>query len=119
MHHTGKYVSPFCKAAHKSEVTQPTLSMMIQKLEEELCIKIFDRNTKPVTPTREGKEIILRPKQILTDVARIKEFATELREEILGALHLGLFRLLLLICCRCFLSPLPKIARTLGSTLRK
>lgn len=80
----------FAKAADKSGVTQPTLSMMIQKLEEELGVTIFDRSTKPVIPTREGKEIILRAKEILTDVARIKEFAAELREEISGELHLGI-----------------------------
>ena len=42
----------FAKASEKSFVTQPTLSMMIQKLEEELSIKIFDRSKQPVIPTQ-------------------------------------------------------------------
>ena len=41
----------FAKAAEHCRVTQPTLSMMIQKLEDELGIKLFDRNLQPVRPT--------------------------------------------------------------------
>jgi DNA-binding MarR family transcriptional regulator len=50
----------FALAAEKSFVTQPTLSMMLKKLEDELGIKIFDRGKKPVVPTREGEEVIRR-----------------------------------------------------------
>ena len=41
----------FAKAAEHCRVTQPTLSMMIQKLEDELGVKLFDRNIQPVCPT--------------------------------------------------------------------
>ena len=45
----------FAKAAESCDVTQPTLSSMIQKLEDELGIKIFDRKRQPISPTKEGK----------------------------------------------------------------
>jgi LysR family hydrogen peroxide-inducible transcriptional activator len=80
----------FAKASEKSFVTQPTLSAMIQKLEEELAVKIFDRSKHPVIPTREGEEILRRAKQILSEVNGIKNFAHELRGETMGELRLGI-----------------------------
>ena len=79
----------FAKAAEKTFVTQPTLSMMIQKLEEELGVRIFDRSKKPVVPTREGEEIIARAKQIMSDVSRMREFAKQLKHEISGVMKLA------------------------------
>ena len=51
----------FATAAEHCFVTQPTLSMQIQKLEEELELKIFDRSKQPVVPTETGVEIISGP----------------------------------------------------------
>ena len=48
----------FTTAAEKCFVTQPTLSMQVQKLEEELNIQIFDRNKKPVSVTPVGRQIV-------------------------------------------------------------
>ncbi|MDR2692378.1 MAG: LysR family transcriptional regulator, partial [Dysgonamonadaceae bacterium] len=48
----------FAKAAEACCITQPALSMMIQKLEEELNVKIFDRSKHPVEPTDIGKRVI-------------------------------------------------------------
>ncbi len=79
----------FAKAAKKTNVTQPTLSMMVQKLEEELGLLIFDRSKQPVVPTREGKEIITRAKQIMADVSRMKEFTKQLKHEISGEMKLA------------------------------
>ena len=79
----------FAKAAEKTFVTQPTLSMMIQKLEDELGIRIFDRSKQPVTPTIEGEEVITRAKQIIADANRLKEFAKALKHEISGELKLA------------------------------
>ena len=79
----------FAKAAEKTFVTQPTLSMMIQKLEEELGVRIFDRSKQPVVPTREGEEIIARAKQIMSDVSRMREFAKQLKHEISGVMKLA------------------------------
>ena len=80
----------FAKAAESCFVTQPTLSMMIQKLEEEFELKIFDRAKKPVEPTKEGMEIITRAKELLARASSLKAFATELKGEIAGELHLGI-----------------------------
>ena len=52
----------FAKAAEHCRVTQPTLSMMIQKLEDELGIKLFDRNLQPVRPTPAGRKVIEQAK---------------------------------------------------------
>jgi LysR family transcriptional regulator, hydrogen peroxide-inducible genes activator len=79
----------FAKAAEKTFVTQPTLSMMIQKLEEELGIRIFDRTKHPVAPTPAGEEVIKRARQIMADVSLLKEFTQELRHEISGELKLA------------------------------
>ncbi len=80
----------FASAAENCCVTQPTLSMMIKKLEEELGVKIFDRNNKPLTPTKEGEEIIRRAKLILLEVSHLKEYTKELKQEITGELRLGI-----------------------------
>ena len=50
----------FAKAAEHCRVTQPTLSMMIQKLEDELGVKLFDRTVQPVCPTAIGQKVIDR-----------------------------------------------------------
>src|SRR6478609_1171582 len=79
----------FAKAAEKTFVTQPTLSMMVQKLEEELGIRIFDRSKQPVVPTPEGIEVIVRARQIMADVSRLKEFSRQLKHEISGEMKLA------------------------------
>ena len=80
----------FAKASEKSFVTQPTLSMMIQKLEDELSVKIFDRGKQPVIPTKEGEEIIRRAKLVLAEVKGLKNFAFEIKEEMGGELRIGI-----------------------------
>lgn len=80
----------FAKAAEMSFITQATLSMMIKKLEDELGVKIFDRTKQPVTPTKEGEEIIKRAKQVIAEVARLKDYTKEVKGEITGELHLGI-----------------------------
>lgn len=80
----------FETAAGKCNVTQPTLSMMIRKLEDELGIRIFDRSRQPVEPTPEGKEIILRARQIMADVTLLKEFAKGLRSDVSGEIKIAI-----------------------------
>ncbi len=79
----------FAKAAEKCFITQPTLSMMIQKLEEELGVKIFDRSRQPVVPTKEGEQLIIYAKSVLAEVNRMKGYAKELHGEIAGEFHLA------------------------------
>jgi LysR family hydrogen peroxide-inducible transcriptional activator len=63
----------FVSAAEKSFVTQPTLSMQIQKLEEELGIRIFDRNKHPIAVTAMGEAIVTQARIILAECEKINE----------------------------------------------
>lgn len=80
----------FAKAAEKCFVTQPTLSMMIRKLEDELGVKIFDRSKQPVVPTEAGEKVIAQAKMILQEVSRMEVIIAELKGEIKGELKLGI-----------------------------
>lgn len=80
----------FAKAAAKCFVTQPTLSMMVQKLEDELGIKLFERDRKPVLPTKAGEEIIRRIRIVLLEAKALKECAAEMRGTVTGTLRLGI-----------------------------
>jgi LysR family transcriptional regulator, hydrogen peroxide-inducible genes activator len=79
----------FARAAEKCFVTQPTLSMMIHKLEEELGIEIFDRSKQPVMVTKHGEEIVRRAKTLLAHADHLKNYAKELKGGITGELRLG------------------------------
>ena len=80
----------FAAAAEKCFVTQPTLSMMIQKLEDELGVKIFDRSKQPVVPTEVGVQLIEQAQTILHEVKRLKEIAEMEQNEIKGELRLAI-----------------------------
>lgn len=79
----------FAKAAEHCGVTQPTLSSMIQKLEEELGVKIFLRKQQPIQPTREGENLILRAKQVLLEARHLKETAEEQKKTLRGTFTIG------------------------------
>jgi len=79
----------FVTAAEKSFVTQPTLSMQIKKLEDDLEIMIFDRSKQPVVPTLAGVKIIEQARTILTESQRLHLIARESKEEISGELRIG------------------------------
>ncbi len=80
----------FGKASQACYVTQPTLSMMIQKLEEELEITIFNRNKQHVAPTEAGKEIIEKAKSVLKEASLLKEIADSFKGELKGELKIGI-----------------------------
>ena len=80
----------FAKAAEASFVTQPTLSMMIQKLEDELGVKIFDRSQLPVQPTPIGIQIINQARVIVSQVKQIKEIIQEEKGIVQGVFKLGI-----------------------------
>jgi LysR family hydrogen peroxide-inducible transcriptional activator len=65
----------FAKAADKSFVSQPTLSMQIKKLEDELGVKIFERSKKQFLVTSIGKEILQKVEVVLQEVDEIKKLA--------------------------------------------
>ena len=79
----------FAQAAAKCFVTQPTLSMQIQKLEEELGVKIFDRSKQPVLPTSSGKEIIEQARKILAERDLLTENIDAKKGIVNGELKVG------------------------------
>jgi LysR family hydrogen peroxide-inducible transcriptional activator len=80
----------FVLASEKCFVTQPTLSMQIQKLEEELGIKIFDRTKQPVIPTEIGKTIIAQARIILREAQAIPQLIDEQKDKMTGELRVGI-----------------------------
>ena len=79
----------FAKAADSCNVTQPTLSAMIVKLEEEIDIRIFERTNKSVSPTLAGEKIIRQAENILMEVDRISEIVSEDKGNIGGKFNLS------------------------------
>jgi LysR family hydrogen peroxide-inducible transcriptional activator len=80
----------FATAAGHCFVTQPTLSMQIQKLEEELGIKIFDRSKQPVIPTETGKEVIEQARRMLSQRDGVLELVREKKGQLTGELRIGI-----------------------------
>jgi len=80
----------FVLASEKCFVTQPTLSMQIQKLEEELGIKIFDRTKQPVIPTEIGISIIAQARTILRESNMIKQIINEQKDTMTGEIRIGI-----------------------------
>ena len=80
----------FTLAAEKSFVTQPTLSMQVQKLEDELDILIFDRSKKPIAVTEVGKKIVAQAKNIVNEANRIKDIVDQEKGFIGGEFTLGI-----------------------------
>ena len=78
----------FAKAAEYCRVTQPTLSAMIQKLEDELGVKLFDRSMTPVCPTAIGKKVLEQARKILSEVICVKEIISEEQHSLSGTFRL-------------------------------
>jgi LysR family hydrogen peroxide-inducible transcriptional activator len=80
----------FVLASEKCFVTQPTLSMQIQKLEDELGIKIFDRTKQPVIPTEIGASIIAQARTILREARMIQEIISDQKDSMSGEIRIGI-----------------------------
>lgn len=80
----------FVLASEKCFVTQPTLSMQIQKLEEELGVKIFDRTKQPVIPTEIGVSIIAQARTILREAQAMKQIISDQKDVLAGELRIGI-----------------------------
>jgi LysR family hydrogen peroxide-inducible transcriptional activator len=76
------------KAADHCHVSQPTLSMMVKKLEGELGVKIFDKG-QPLKPSPSGEIIISRARQILQEIKNLREFVRNEKDSIEGEFRLG------------------------------
>ncbi|MEP5613469.1 MAG: LysR substrate-binding domain-containing protein [Cyclobacteriaceae bacterium] len=80
----------YVTAAEHCFVSQPNLTMQVKKLEEEIGVRIFDRNKKPLQPTEIGKEVILRARQILRESKQLREFVNHEKESIEGEFTVGI-----------------------------
>ena len=79
----------FSLAAEKCFVTQPSLSMQVKNLEEELGVIVLDRSKKPVLPTDAGLAVIRQAKEAVQAFAMVREVVSDLQNEISGTLRLG------------------------------
>ncbi len=80
----------FAKAAAHCFITQPTLSMQIKKLEDQLGILIFDRSKKPVLPTSIGGKIIDQARSSLNSLGKIQDIIEDSQGSISGELRIGI-----------------------------
>jgi LysR family transcriptional regulator, hydrogen peroxide-inducible genes activator len=95
----------FSRAADACFVSQPALSMMVQKLEEELDLKIFDRSRQPILPTDGGKVVLSQAQTILHEVAKLHEATRQQRETLSGDLSIGIIPTLAPYLLPLFLKP--------------
>ncbi|PIT27557.1 LysR family transcriptional regulator [Snodgrassella alvi] len=80
----------FGRAAQRCFVSQPTLSIAIKKLEEELGLTLFDRSSNEVMTTDAGQRIVLQARRVLEEADRIKLMANQEQSELEGLFKLGL-----------------------------
>lgn len=98
----------FTKAAQKVFVTQPTLSMQIQKLEDELDIQIFDRGKKPIELTDVGRKIVAQARNIVNESDRIKDIVDQQKGYIGGEFKIGVIPTIMPTLLPMFLSNFTK-----------
>ncbi len=79
----------FKRAAEHLSISQPALSIQIQKLEESVGIKLFNRNTTPLEATSDGQLFLIRAQDIVNNARQLENFASELSEDFTGELNIG------------------------------
>jgi len=79
----------FGRAAQKCFVTQPTLSLALAKLEDELGVRLFERNKNEVIVTPMGAGIVEQARRVLDEASKIPSLAKGSRDQLAGALRLG------------------------------
>ena len=79
----------FGRAADRCHVSQPTLSIAVKKLEEELDVAIFERSKTRVYPTPLGEKIIKQAQTVIEQAAAIKDIASEGKDQLTSPLHIG------------------------------
>ena len=80
----------FGRAAEACNVTQPTLSAMIGKLEEEIGAKLFDRNRQPICPTPVGERVVQQAREVLEQADSIKDIILEEKQSLGGVFRVGI-----------------------------
>lgn len=89
----------FSLAAEHCFVTQPSLSMQVKALEEELGVVLLDRSKKPVIPTEAGEVVMEQARETLRAYNGIREAVAELKGETAGKLRLGVIPTIAPTCC--------------------
>lgn len=79
----------FKKAAEQLQISQPALSVQIQKLEDEIGIKLFNRSGSPVQMTRDGDLFLIKAQEVVNNARQLSNFAQELKEDYSGSLEIG------------------------------
>src|SRR5689334_7515076 len=79
----------FGRAAERSFVSQPTLSVAVKKLEDELGVILFERNRGEARPTPVGERIIVQARRVLAEAALVEDIAKQGQDELTGPLRLG------------------------------
>ncbi|WP_374030677.1 LysR family transcriptional regulator [Bdellovibrio bacteriovorus] len=80
----------FSHAARQCHVTQPTLSMQIQKLEEELGVILFDRTKQPIRATSVGEEVLQQARLVVKGSQHLKEIVDDAKGSLRGELRIGI-----------------------------
>lgn len=80
----------FKSASQKLHISQPALSVQIQKLEDELGIILFDRTANPISITEEGKRFLVRAEEVVTSASALKNFTKELQQDVSGTFKIGI-----------------------------
>ena len=96
----------FAVAAEKCFVTQPTLSMQIQKLEDTLDVKIFDRSKHPIEPTKMGVKILEQARIVIAESKKVQELIDQEKNEIKGDVRIAIIPTLAPYLVPLFVSPL-------------
>lgn len=79
----------FGRAAEKCHVAQPTLSVAVKKLEDELGVILFERGQSEVSVTPAGEPIVRQAERVLAEAARVRELAATVGDPLAGPLRLG------------------------------
>jgi LysR family hydrogen peroxide-inducible transcriptional activator len=79
----------FAKAAEACCVTQPTLTMQLKKLEEEIGFQIFDRSKRPIEPTEHGRIVVEKAKRIWNELSQLRAWVSEERNRLDGHYRVG------------------------------
>ncbi|MEQ9404751.1 MAG: hydrogen peroxide-inducible genes activator [Cyclobacteriaceae bacterium] len=81
--------SSFKLASQKLNISQPALSIQIQKLEEEIGLTLFDRSSGPVSTTSEGKLFLIRAEELVTGASDLKSYSNNLKSDFSGKFKIG------------------------------
>lgn len=84
----------FIRAAESCHVTQPTLTMQVRKLEEDLDVELFDRRTLPVRPTEVGERVVAQARVVLREAEQLRALVAEMHTGLAGTCRIGVIHTL-------------------------